>query len=112
MNSSSILGGSVDPPVSEHVGAADTSSKSDAASQQLPGSGAAANVTCSDPGTFAASFEDAKTVVHMLQALATGKRDQFACVVVSDAALRFSVETASKNLLGVAYITVRAKLPG
>lgn len=76
--------------------------------QGLQASAASANVTCSDPGTFSASFEDAKTVVHMLQSLATGKRDQFACVVVSDSALRFSVETASKNLLGVAYITVRA----
>lgn len=79
--------------------------------EHLPASGSPANVTGSDEGTFAASFEDAKTVVHMLQALATGKRDQFACVVVSDSALRFSVETASKNLLGVAYITVRSLAP-
>jgi hypothetical protein len=82
----------------------------DESSQQVPPQTAGTNTTSSDPGTFSASFEDAKTVVNMLQSLATGKRDQFACVVVSDTALRFSVETQSKNLLGVAYITVSCEL--
>ena len=55
---------------------------------------------------FQATLEDMKTVVGMLQSLATGKKDQFVTVLAAPQALRVSSETPAKNLYGVAYINV------